>query len=70
MIKAFYSVTEVADIYGVTVQAVRKWLHAGLFQGAELIGEKRGYWIIPVATLDSFKPPRRGRPRKGVKSEE
>jgi hypothetical protein len=59
------TVTQVAEQLGVAAITVRKWCQRGLFPNAYLHETPLGsLWMIPTKDLDSFEPPKMGRPPK------
>jgi hypothetical protein len=68
--KDLKSISEVAEMYGVTVATVRLWCVRGLLPNAVLIGtgKVRGTWVIPARDLEGFtRPKKTGRPKRGAK---
>ena len=58
---------EFAEHFGAAYTTVMTWLQRGIIPGAQLVDAPRGaVWEIPAAALETFKPPRMGRP-KGAK---
>lgn len=58
---------EFAEHFGAAYTTVMTWLQRGIIPGAQLVDAPRGaVWEIPVTALNTFKPPRMGRP-KGAK---
>jgi predicted site-specific integrase-resolvase len=56
---------QVATMYEVDANTVRRWCARGLLPGAVKEGSKyRGYWLIPESALEGFKPPKPG-PKRG-----
>lgn len=47
----FYTAAEAADIYGLSVFTIKRWLRAGKFEGAFNAGGAAG-WRIPAAAID------------------
>jgi hypothetical protein len=55
---------QIAERYGVQMQTVSRWCQRGLFPNL-MKGRKTGHgaiYLIPESDLESFTPPRRGRP--------
>lgn len=58
------STSEVAARFSVSTRSVRKWCARGLFPNAFELQTQRGTeWVIPESDLNSFVPPKHGRPR-------
>jgi len=56
---------EVAERFGVTPAAVRRWCREGYLPEATLVGiGRRATWQIPESALDGFEPPKTGRPKE------
>jgi excisionase family DNA binding protein len=54
---------EVAAMYKVHGNTVRRWCQRGLLRAVKEGGSKyRGDWSIPESALKEFLPPRPGRP--------
>jgi hypothetical protein len=53
----------------VPYQTLVRWVRSGVIPGAKSEDTPRGpVWMIPVASLEKFEPPKRGRvPKKGGK---
>jgi len=59
---------EFAEHFAVAYTTVMTWLTRGIVPGARLVDAPRGaVWEIPARTLETFKPPKLGRPRKAEK---
>lgn len=59
------STQEVANRLDVARSTVVKWCQEGRFDEArKLGGERRGVWVIPAASLETFERPPMGRPPK------
>jgi predicted ArsR family transcriptional regulator len=57
------STAQVAERFGVSQAAVKKWCRKGLFAKAELVDTPRGpVWEIPESDLEHFQRPTMGRP--------
>jgi hypothetical protein len=49
----------------VSRRTVAAWVQQGLFKGARLESSPAGsYWLVPTSEIDSFQPPKAGRPSK------
>jgi predicted site-specific integrase-resolvase len=60
---------QAAERLKVDHSTVNKWIKAGLFSpppARKWVGA-RAEWDISQAAIDAFKPPTRGRKRKGVR---
>lgn len=55
------SAKQVGEKYGVSHQAVKYWIKRGLIPEAYKVGQN---WVIPEEALETFKPPKMGRPKK------
>ncbi len=57
------STAQVAERFGVSQAAVKKWCRKGLFAKAEFVDTPRGpVWEIPESDLEHFQRPIMGRP--------
>jgi hypothetical protein len=57
--------TQVAERLDVSPATVRLWCSQGRFKAARLVDHPRGgYWVIPESELETFTPPKAGRPPK------
>ncbi len=57
--------------FEVTYPTLARWLQKGLIEGAEQEDTPRGpVWKMPLASVERFEPPKKGRPvkPKGVRS--
>jgi excisionase family DNA binding protein len=57
--KPYYTVAEVAEIFQVDTQTVRKWLREGVLQGEKPGGEK-GHWRISHSSIYTLAEARHG----------
>ncbi len=58
------TVEEVAERYGVAGATVRKWCQEGKLLAERFGVGNRATWLIAEESLETFVPPREGRPRK------
>ncbi len=63
--KRMLTTQEAADHLGVAYQTIMAWVYQGKFPNAQKEETPRGiYYLIPLADLNGFERPKRGRPAK------
>jgi len=63
--KTMLTTQEAADHLGVAYQTIMAWVYQGKFPNAQKEETPRGiYYLIPLADLNDFERPKRGRPAK------
>ena len=63
--KTMLTTQEAAERLSVAYQTIMAWIYAGKFPNAQKEETPRGiYYLIPLADVNSFEKPKRGRPAK------